>query len=66
MILECVKKIKDWPVPKTGKEVAMFLGFARYYRTFIPQYMALTKWLKENNKKDKFMWNKEIEQDFMS
>ena len=28
MILEYIQKIKDWPVPKTGKEIAMFLGFA--------------------------------------
>ena len=37
MIQEYIQKIKDWPVPKTGKEVATFLGFAGYYRTFIPQ-----------------------------
>ena len=42
MIPEYVQKIKDWPVLKSGKEVAMFLGFAGYYRTFIPQYSALT------------------------
>ena len=35
LIPEYVQKIKDWPLPKRGKEVAMFLGFARYYRTFI-------------------------------
>ena len=38
MILVYMQKIKDWPVPKSGKEVATFLGFAGYYRTFIPQY----------------------------
>ena len=31
MIPECVQKFKDWPPPKTGKEVARFLEFARYY-----------------------------------
>ena len=35
MIPEYIQKIKDWPVPKTGKEVAVFLGFAEYYQTFI-------------------------------
>ena len=39
---EYTQKIKDWPVPKTGKEVATFMGFAGYYKTFIPQYSALT------------------------
>ena len=28
MIPEYVRKIKDWPVPKSGKEVTTFLGFA--------------------------------------
>ena len=32
MIPEYVQKNKDWPVQKTGKEVATFLGFAGYYR----------------------------------
>ena len=64
MIPENVQKIKDWPVPKTGKEVATFLGFSGYYRTFIPQYLALTNWLNGIKKVEKFMWNKEIELDF--
>ena len=34
MIPEYVQRIKNWPVPKNGKEVATFLGFAGYYRTF--------------------------------
>ena len=42
MILEYAQKIKDWPILKSGKEVATFLGFAGYYRTFIPKYSALT------------------------
>ena len=33
---EYVQKIKDWPLRKSGKEVATFLGFAGYYCTFIP------------------------------
>ena len=43
MIPEFLQKIKDWSLPKTGKEVARFLGFTRYYKTFIPQYSVLTK-----------------------
>ena len=31
MILEYVQKIKDWPEPKTRKEIALFLGFTGYY-----------------------------------
>ena len=29
MIPENIQKIKDWPVVKSGKEVATVLGFAR-------------------------------------
>ena len=47
------------------KEVATFLGFAGYYRTFISQYSALTILLNRIKKVEKFMWNEEIEQDFI-
>ena len=50
---------------KSGKEVAKFLGFAGYYCTFIPQYSALTNRLNRIKKAEKFLWNKEIEQDFI-
>ena len=65
MIPEYVKSIKDWPVPKSGKEVATFLGFAGYYHTFIPQYSALTNRLNGIKKAEKFLWNEEIERDFV-
>ena len=41
MMPEYVQKIKEWPMPKMSKEVATFLGFAGYYRTFIPPYSTL-------------------------
>ena len=39
--LEKVTKIKDWPTPKTPKEVHSFVGLALYYRRFIPNF---AKW----------------------
>ena len=65
MIPEYVQRIKDWPVPKSGKEVVTFLGFAGYYRTFIPQYSALTNRLNGIKKAEKFLWNEEIERDIV-
>ena len=59
MIPEYIQKIKDWPVPKTGKEVPMLLEFTEYYRTYITQYSGLKNQLNEIKKEEKFMWNKE-------
>ena len=39
--LEKVSKVKDWPIPKSAKEVHSFLGLASYYRRFILQF---AKW----------------------
>ena len=65
MIPEYVLKVINWPVPMNNKEVATFLGFAGYYRFFIPQYSALTNRLNGITKAEKCVWNKEIERDFM-
>ena len=37
-----VSKIKDWPMPKTPKEVHSFVGLASYYCRFIPNF---AKWV---------------------
>ena len=65
MIPEYVQKITDWLVPKSGKKVAMFLGFAGYYHTFISQYSDLTNRLNRIKKAEKFLWKEEIELDFV-
>ena len=38
---EKVNKVREWPVPKTAKEVHSFLGLASYYCQFILQF---SKW----------------------
>ena len=39
--IQRVSKVKDWPVPKSAKEVHSFLGLASYYWRLIPQF---AKW----------------------
>ena len=41
-----VDKVRDWPIPKTSKEVHSFIGLASYYRRFIPNF---AKWSKPLN-----------------
>ena len=43
---EKVDKVRDWPIPKTSKEVHFFIGLASYYHRFIPNF---TKWSKPLN-----------------
>ena len=59
MIPDYVRKVMNWPVPTDGSEVATFLGFTGYYRSFIPQYLALTNRLNGIKKAEKFVWNEE-------
>ncbi len=33
-----VKAILDWPMPRKGKDIQSFLGFANFYRRFIHEY----------------------------
>ena len=42
-----VDKVRDWPTPTNCKEVATFLGFTGYYRTFIPKYSVQSPKLHE-------------------
>ena len=44
---EKVSKVKNWPIPKTAKEVHSFLGLASYYQMFIPKFMKWADPLKD-------------------
>ena len=37
-----IKTILDWPTPRKVKDVQSFLGFANFYRRFIPHYSDIT------------------------
>ena len=38
---KAVAKLRDWEVPRNKTEMQSFLGFANYYREFIPWYAKL-------------------------
>ena len=46
-----VKGIEEWPVPAKVKDVHSFLGFANFYRWFIPDYSKLARPLIDLTKK---------------
>lgn len=55
-----VLAIQEWEAPKTLKGVRSFLGFANFYRTFIPEYSAITRPLTALTKKGTpFRWDQE-------
>jgi len=47
-----VEAIKNFPIPKTQKEIKSYLGMIGYYRKFIPNFSKLTKPLTQCLKKD--------------
>lgn len=60
-----VQAIREWPTPKTIKEVQAFLGFANFYRRFICDYskiaVPLTKLTRKNQP---FQWNQLTQEAF--
>lgn len=62
---EKVRVVKEFPVPKSCKDIKSFLGLAGYYRRFIPNFSKITKPLTSLLKKDvPFLWNEEQQNAF--
>lgn len=38
-----IKALKDWPVPRTVKEVRQVIGFMSYYRRFVPHFAQVAQ-----------------------
>jgi len=62
---EKVTAIQRWEAPKTVKGVRSFLGFANYYRLFIPEFADIARPLTDLTKKGQlFNWNDKAQQAF--
>jgi hypothetical protein len=60
-----LKAVKDWPRPKTIKDIQKFLGFCNFYRRFIKDYSELARPLFNLTKKGKpFIWTDHHERAF--
>jgi hypothetical protein len=47
-----ISGIKDWPTPKTVKDIRSFLGFCNFYRPFIRGFATVARPLNELTRKD--------------
>ena len=62
-----IEVVKNWPQPKTVKDVKSFLGFCSYYRRFIENFSKIAKPLHRLSEKgQKFSWSQECESSFIN
>jgi transposase InsO family protein len=60
-----IQAVKEWPVPRSVKEVRSFLGLAGYYRRFIKNYAKIARPLhKLTSPQVKFIWNEDCQHSF--
>ncbi|CAJ0934476.1 unnamed protein product [Ranitomeya imitator] len=65
---EKVSAVLNWPRPLGTKAIQRFLGFANYYRQFIPHFSSLTKPISALVRKgvNSSLWTPEAEESFLS
>ena len=60
-----VSCVKEWKVPECVTEVRSFLGFASYYRRFIPEFAAIATPLTQLTRKhSRFKWDSKCQEAF--
>ena len=61
-----LEAVKDYPQPKTTRELKGFLGLAGYYRRVIPNFSNITKPLTLLKKDTPYVWNDKTDEAFTS
>ena len=57
--------VQEWPTPKSVRDIQGFLGFANFYRRFIPEFSRLAAPLTHLTKKEvPFVWDISCENSF--
>ncbi len=60
-----IAAVRDFPIPRTVKEVQSFLGLCSYYRKFVPGFAVLARALSNLTKKtQRFEWGEEQQRSF--
>ena len=59
-----VERILQWPQPQDTKQLNSWLGFVGYYRSFIPEFAALTKEMNAQRKEKVLKWTENMTADF--
>ena len=62
-----IEAVRDWPHPRTAKEVRSFLGLCSYYRRFIRGFAGIVRPLHKLTEEGReFMWSSDCEDFFTS
>ena len=64
MVPDYLRRISEWPTPRTVKELNTTLGFFSYYRSYIVNYSLYTCEMDAQKKAKKLEWTPVMEQKF--
>ena len=61
-----IEKIVQWPTPRTGTDIASFLGLCNYYRSLAPELAEVADVLYKRAHEKAILWTDELEAAFVA